>query len=101
MADVEVRAASPSRLRHAVSQAGPARFFQFYNEERLHAALDYLTPAGAVRGVTRCPTESSEWSKSTRSRAKKQETNRYTHSDGASASAQTFEGSRGTLVPSI
>ena len=27
------------------SEAGLARFFAFYNEERLHAALEYLTPA--------------------------------------------------------
>jgi putative transposase len=26
-------------------EAGLATFFAFYNEERLHAALDYLTPA--------------------------------------------------------
>jgi putative transposase len=26
-------------------EAGLARFFQFYNDERIHAALDYLTPA--------------------------------------------------------
>ena len=26
-------------------EAGLASFFRFYNNERLHAALDYLTPA--------------------------------------------------------
>ena len=26
-------------------EAGLAEFFQFYNDERIHAALDYLTPA--------------------------------------------------------
>jgi len=26
-------------------EAGLAKFFRFYNDERIHAALDYLTPA--------------------------------------------------------
>ena len=26
-------------------ETGLAKFFQFYNDERIHAALDYLTPA--------------------------------------------------------
>ncbi len=32
-------------------QTGLARFFRFYNEERLHAGLDYLTPAAMYQAA--------------------------------------------------
>jgi transposase InsO family protein len=37
-------------------EAGLAKFFRFYNDERIHAALDYLTPAmvyAAAYGIQR------------------------------------------------
>jgi len=32
-------------------EAGLAQFFAFYNDERIHAALDYLTPWAVYRAA--------------------------------------------------
>jgi transposase InsO family protein len=46
VADAEVRVPVPARLRDAASLA---EYFPDYNEERIHAALDYRTPWAVYR----------------------------------------------------
>ena len=48
-------------------EAGLAGYFPFYNDERLHAALDYSRRGLCTRRREAAPTESSQWSKSTSS----------------------------------
>jgi putative transposase len=47
---------------HTVGEArqGLGRYFTFYNQERLHQALGYRTPAGAYRGVSTQPLVTGE-----------------------------------------
>ena len=103
VADVEVRVHLPSRLRHAACVAsGAGQILPVLQRGTIARGLGLPHASGAVRGVTRRPTESSEWSKSTRSRAQK--TGKPTGTPTGmelQRPRETFEGSRGTLVPSI
>jgi putative transposase len=42
------------------ARQGLGRYFAFYNQERLHQALGYRTPAGAYRGIGRQPLVTGE-----------------------------------------
>ena len=56
-----------STVREA--QQGLGRYFGFYNDERLHQALGYRTPAAVYRGLRqRCPSDGMEGGEARRTR---------------------------------
>ncbi len=85
-------------------QAGLAGLFLFYNEERIHSALDYLTPGGGVCGRSEAAYDGivSVVQINTKSRKKcGKPTCTHTGDSSSAAVRDLWNRSRGPLIPTI
>jgi hypothetical protein len=81
-------------------EAGLTGFFRFYNEERLHAALNYLTPAIVYAAAWRI--QRSRCRGPNQRHFSRKKFYRYTSWESGSAATRDLAyGSRGPLIPSI